>query len=67
MSLSRREEWLVVGAIIVAFILIPLVILARPPQLPFRFAFIILPLIPAVGLALLAVWFGLRRRDRLEH
>lgn len=56
-----RWGWILVGAIVLSFILIPLVILVSPPTgFSFRFAFIILPLFPAIGLALIAVYSALQ-------
>jgi hypothetical protein len=48
--------WLLLAAIVVAFVVVPLVIYFRPPGVPFQFAYLVLPLVPAVLLALLAVW-----------
>ena len=51
-----RRGWLLVAAVFVAFVVVPLVIYFRPPGLPFQFAYLVLPLVPAVLLAALAVW-----------
>ena len=51
-----RRGWLLVAAMVVAFVVVPLVIYVRPPGVPFQFAYLVLPLVPAVLLALLAVW-----------
>ena len=54
-----REGWLLVAAIVVAFLVIPGIVslnAANVIALPFRFAFLALPMIPAVVLAVLAVW-----------
>ena len=48
--------WLLVAAIVVAFLVIPAVIYFRPPGLPFLVSYLVLPLAPAFILALLAVW-----------
>lgn len=61
MTTDRLADWALVAAITFAFLIIPAIVLVRPPVLPFRVSFIILPLLPAVGLALVAVWFALRR------
>ena len=53
--------WVLVGATVVAFIGVPLVILFRPPSLPFLVAYLALPLLPAFLLAALAVWVALPR------
>lgn len=62
MADPRVLDWTIVLAIAVCFLLIPALIIWRPPGFSFRFSFLILPLIPAVGLAMLGVWFALRRR-----
>jgi hypothetical protein len=54
-----RQGWLLVGAIVVAFLVIPAAIYLNAVgvlALPFRVAFLALPMIPAVALAALAVW-----------
>ncbi|WP_255170322.1 hypothetical protein [Natrononativus amylolyticus] len=48
--------WVLVGAIVLAFVVAPLGILLWPPSLNYWFALLILPLFPAVILALTAVW-----------
>ncbi|WP_049926633.1 hypothetical protein [Halopiger goleimassiliensis] len=48
--------WLLVGVIVFAFIIAPGLILLIPPDVEYRFALIILPLFPALLLALTAVW-----------
>ena len=48
--------WVVVAMIVVAFIVAPVAITLRPPGVGYRFALLILPLAPAVLLALAAVW-----------
>jgi hypothetical protein len=52
--------WLLVAAVFVAFVVVPVLIAVRPPGLPFRVAYLVLPLVPAVLLALLAVWVTAR-------
>ncbi len=66
MDRSRWVEWGVVAAIVGAFVVIPAIIIWQPPQLPFRVAFLILPLVPAVVLAFIALWFALRQRDQRD-
>ncbi len=56
---SARRDWFIVAFITLSFIVIPLVILWRPPALPWRVSFILLPLIPGVVLAAIAVWYAL--------
>lgn len=53
------EGWLLVVGIVVALVAVPLAIYLNARgivSLPFRFSFLVLPLLPAVLLALLAVW-----------
>jgi len=52
--------WTLVGVIVVCFLVVPAVILLRPPSLPFRVAFLILPLVPAFLLGATAVWAAVR-------
>ena len=51
-----RRGWVLLAGILVAFVVVPLVIYFRPPGVPFVVAYLVLPLVPAVVLALLAVW-----------
>ena len=55
--------WLLVVAVVIAFIGVPLVILFKPPSLPFLFAYLALPLLPAFLLAAIAVWVALPREQ----
>lgn len=48
--------WVLVGVIVVAFVVSPLAILLWPPELNYVVALLILPLVPALVLALTAVW-----------
>lgn len=55
------ENWLLVAAIVAAFLIVPGIILFRPPtDISFRFAYLILPAVPAVALGIIAVWVALR-------
>jgi hypothetical protein len=54
-GLGPRGTFLVV-TLVVAFLVVPAVIYWRPPELPFLVAFLVLPLLPAIGLGLVAVW-----------
>jgi len=62
--------WLLVGAIVVCFLVVPGVILYLPQAegfiaslgLTLRDAYLVLPLIPALGLGVLAVWAAVRSR-----
>ncbi len=51
-----RSGWILVAAIILAFIVSPLLIYIHPPYLPFKFAYLILPMIPALALGGISVW-----------
>ncbi|NEU55788.1 hypothetical protein [Halorussus sp. MSC15.2] len=60
-----REEWdwrgwVLVGVIIVCFLVIPATILFLPPVRPYKFAYLVLPMIPAVLLGATAVWSAQR-------
>ena len=55
-----RDGWLLVVAIAVSFVVIPTVIYLDPPGLPFVFSYLVLPLVPAVLLAALAVYVTAR-------
>ena len=55
------RDWVLVGAIVVAFVIAPLAILAYPPTATgYIAALVVLPLVPAFGLAAIAVWAALR-------
>lgn len=67
------RAWLLVAATFVAFLVVPAIILLLPAARPviaalglsYRDAYLVLPLVPAIGLASLAVWAGVaNRRDR---
>lgn len=51
-----RRGWMLVGVIVVAFIGSPLAILLWPPDLHYFVALLIVPLAPALALAVTAVW-----------
>ena len=51
-----REGWFLLAGIALAFVVVPLVIYLNPPGVPFVVAYLLLPLAPAVLLALLAVY-----------
>ena len=65
-----REGWILVGAILVGFLVIPIAILLLPAAqgvvrslgLTLRAAYLTLPLVPAFLLGALAVWSALRSR-----
>ncbi|MEY7851617.1 hypothetical protein AB7C87_20730 [Natrarchaeobius sp. A-rgal3] len=48
--------WVLVAVIVFAFVVSPLAILLWPPDVSYLFALLILPLVPAVLLAVTAVW-----------
>ncbi len=48
--------WVLVGVIFFAFIVAPVAIVLWPPGVSYLFALLILPLVPAVLLAVTAVW-----------
>ncbi|RQG91065.1 hypothetical protein [Natrarchaeobius chitinivorans] len=48
--------WVLVGVIVLAFVVAPVTIILWPPEVGYRFALLILPLVPAVLLAVTAVW-----------
>lgn len=62
--------WTLVGAIVVAFLLVPATILYLPAAhglirslgLTVRDAYLVLPLLPAFGLGAIAVWSAVRSR-----
>jgi hypothetical protein len=54
--------WVLVGAVLVSFFVVPLSILFRPPSVPFEVAFLVLPLLPGFLLGAAAVW-ALAARD----
>ncbi|WP_276298896.1 hypothetical protein [Halorussus lipolyticus] len=54
------RDWVLVGVIFTCFIVIPAAIYVIPPVRPFRFAYLVLPLIPAILLGLVAVWSAQR-------
>lgn len=66
--------WFLVAALFVSFLVIPGLILFLPQLrpviadlgLPFRDAYLVLPLLPALGLASLAVWVALTGSSRNE-
>ena len=60
-----REEWdwrgwVLVGVIALCFLVIPATILYLPPVRPYKFAYLVLPMIPAILLGATAVWSAQR-------
>jgi hypothetical protein len=64
------QTWLLVGATFVAFLVVPGAILVLPAARPaiaafgltYRDAYLVIPLVPALVLAALAVWAGVANR-----
>jgi hypothetical protein len=52
--------WVLVGVMALCFLVIPATILYLPPVRPFRFAYLVLPMIPALLLGATAVWSAQR-------
>ncbi|UPW01164.1 hypothetical protein M0R88_03445 [Halorussus gelatinilyticus] len=52
--------WVLVGVMTLCFLVIPATIWVLPPVRPFRFAYLVLPLIPALLLGATAVWSAQR-------
>lgn len=51
-----RRGWVLVAVIVVAFVVSPVAIVLWPPDLHYFVALLILPLAPAVMLAVTAIW-----------
>ena len=51
-----RRGWILLVGMLVAFVIVPAIIYVRPPGVPYVVAYLVLPLVPAVVLALIAVW-----------
>jgi hypothetical protein len=54
------RDWILVGVVVLCFLVIPATIIALPPVGPFRTAYLVLPLIPALLLGAVAVWSAQR-------
>ncbi|MFW6448313.1 MAG: hypothetical protein ACOC0X_02100, partial [Halobacteriota archaeon] len=57
---ASRQDWLVVGAVVIGLVIVPLALRFWPGGAPYRVALVALPLLPGIGLALVAVWYALR-------
>lgn len=58
-----RRGWVLVAALVVAFLLIPATIVLVPPDaLPFRVAYLAFPFVPALVLGVIAVWSAVGSR-----
>ncbi|MFP4628059.1 MAG: hypothetical protein ACLFMX_03615 [Halobacteriales archaeon] len=55
-----RRDWFIVAAVVVGLVLVPVAMRLWPAGAPYRVALVALPLLPGVGLALVAVWYALR-------
>lgn len=55
---GERAEWVLIAVVVLALVVVPVIIYVRPPKLPFRVAFLLLPLAPAVLLGVTAVWIA---------
>lgn len=55
-----RSGWILVGVLLVAFVVAPLVVYIDPPALPFKFTYLVVPLVPAFLLGATAVWAAQR-------
>ena len=52
-----RRGWVLVGVILVSFVVVPLLIIFRPPNVvPFYVAYLGLAMLPAILLGAVAVW-----------
>jgi uncharacterized membrane protein len=64
--------WVLVAAIVTAFLVLPAMVVALPAAragieslgLTLRDAYLVVPLVPALGLGVVAVWSALRARAR---
>lgn len=57
-----RRGWALLVAVVLAFFGAPAVIYLRPPGVPFEVALLVVPLLPAFGLGVVAVWAMAGRR-----
>ncbi|MCT9097711.1 hypothetical protein [Haloarchaeobius sp. HME9146] len=48
--------WTLVGVIVFAFLVAPIVVYLRPPALPYWVALLAFPMLPALFLGVMAVW-----------
>lgn len=53
------RDWLLVVVVVLSFVVAPLVVIWRPPALPYWFAMLLLPMAPGIVLGVLAVWVAL--------
>ncbi|WP_181686271.1 hypothetical protein [Halorhabdus salina] len=68
---SNRAHWVLIGSLLVALIAVPWALILLPSVrgvvglfgLTFRDAYLVVPLIPALGLGALAVWTAIRSGD----
>jgi phosphotransferase system glucose/maltose/N-acetylglucosamine-specific IIC component len=68
-------EWVLVAAVVVAFLVLPIVVVFLPAAqsgiralgLTLRDAYLVLPLVPALVLGAIAVWSAVRARRSGQH
>lgn len=68
--MSSREGWLVVGALAIALVVIPWALIVLPEArgivgavgFSMRDAYLVVPLVPAIGLGVVGVWTAIRAR-----
>lgn len=69
-GLSSRAWWLVIGALAIALVVIPWSLIALPSArgvlktvgFTLRDAYLVVPLVPAIGLGVVGVWTAIRAR-----
>lgn len=54
---------MVVLAVAIGLLGVPILLRLWPASVPYRIAFVVLPLVPGVALALVAIWYALRNRS----
>jgi len=55
--------WVLVAVLVVCLLVIPAVVLIRPPALPWEVSLLVLPMLPGVVLGAVAVWTAVRDRQ----
>ncbi|CCQ32471.1 hypothetical protein HLRTI_002370 [Halorhabdus tiamatea SARL4B] len=67
---SSRDGWLVIGALAIALVVIPWALIVLPEArgivgaigFSMRDAYLVVPLVPAIGLGVVGVWTAIRAR-----
>lgn len=67
---TSLESWLVIGALAIALVVIPWALIVLPEArgligavgFSMRDAYLVIPLVPAVGLGVIGVWTAIRAR-----